>query len=210
MSRDTGFDSVDVSRSRARRPAAAGFSLIEVMVALIVLSVGLLGIARMQSLALSSTTVASQRSMAAIEAESLAAALHANRGYWTTADPAGATITIQGATFNVAGGAAALLAAQGTAPCISTASPCTPAALAAYDLLQWAAVVNSPVSPLLPNSTTTIACGAVTPISCSVTISWSENTVAVNVQEATAAAAAITNGTTAAIQVPTYMLYVEP
>jgi hypothetical protein len=70
--------------------------------------------------------------------------------------------------------------------------------------------VNSPVSPLLPNSTTTIACGAVTPISCTVTISWSENTVAVNAQEATAAAAAITNGTTAAIQVPTYMLYVEP
>jgi prepilin-type N-terminal cleavage/methylation domain-containing protein len=59
-----------------------GFSLIEVLVALIVVSVGLLGIAKMQAVAYSSTGVASKRSLAAIEAASLASSMHANRAYW--------------------------------------------------------------------------------------------------------------------------------
>ena len=45
-----------------------GFSLVEVMVALIVVSVGLLGLAKMEAVALASTTVAGNRSLAAIEA----------------------------------------------------------------------------------------------------------------------------------------------
>ncbi|PMU83799.1 type IV pilus modification protein PilV, partial [Pseudomonas sp. GW704-F3] len=74
-----------------------GFSLVEVMVALVVMSVGMLGIAKMQAAALSNTAVASTRSLAAIEASSLAASMHANRGYWSS--PAVATsITLTGAT----------------------------------------------------------------------------------------------------------------
>ena len=41
-----------------------------------------LGLANMEALAMSSTGVASPRSLAAIEASSLAAAMHANPGYW--------------------------------------------------------------------------------------------------------------------------------
>ena len=40
-----------------------GFSLIEVMVALIIVSVGLLGIAKMQALAYASTGIAGKRSL---------------------------------------------------------------------------------------------------------------------------------------------------
>ncbi len=70
---------------RSADPHSQGFSLVEVMVALVVLSIGLLGIAKMQALSLSSTTIASMRSLAALEASSLAAAMHENRGYWATA-----------------------------------------------------------------------------------------------------------------------------
>ena len=102
-----------------------GFSLIEVMVALIVLSVGLLGVAKMQALSLSSTTISNKRSMAAIEAASLAAAMHVNRGYWNAADAAAAKIAVAGTTVSVTSGApnlAAMLA--GVVPaCTSIVTP---------------------------------------------------------------------------------------
>jgi type IV pilus assembly protein PilV len=179
---------------------AKGFSLIEVMVAVIVLCVGLLGIARMQSLALSSTTVASQRGLAAIEAASLAATMHENRGYWTGGDPSNATINIQGTTYTYTNGAVALQGA-GNPSCTSVATPCTPAALAAYDLQNWAPQLQA----ILPNAIAIIQCGQLTPVSCLITISWSENAVAMNSQEAAAETAG-----QATMQNPTYMLYVEP
>ena len=53
-----------------------GFSLVEVMVAVIVICVGLLGIAKMQALALSNTTTSRLRALAAIEAAGLASAMN--------------------------------------------------------------------------------------------------------------------------------------
>ncbi len=179
---------------------SAGFSLIEVMVALIVLSVGLLGIARMQSVALSSTTVANKRSLAALQAASLAAMMHENRGYWTTGDPSGATITITGTTFSISGGAAALNGA-GTPDCSSAGAPCTPVQIAAYDLQQWATAVQS----VLPNDVVTIKCGTLTPVSCTALLQWSENVANLNAQSAGQASTS-----TASMQVPDYTLYIEP
>jgi type IV pilus assembly protein PilV len=179
-----------------------GFSLIEVMVALIVLSVGLLGIARMQSLALSSTSVASQRSMAAIEAESLAASMHENRGYWTTGDPSGATILIQGAALSVPTGAAVLLAAIPTTCTPAGTSPCTPAQLAAYDLQTWATDLRG----VLPGDRATVKCGTVTPVSCTINIVWAESAVAANSTQAQVQ----TSNPTSTVQNSTYTLYVEP
>jgi type IV pilus assembly protein PilV len=80
----------NLQRARCRGASTAGpaygrergFSLMEVMVALVVSTVGLLGLAKMEALGLSSTSVAGSRSLAAIEASSLAAAMHANPGYW--------------------------------------------------------------------------------------------------------------------------------
>lgn len=182
-----------------------GFSLIEVMVALIVLSVGLLGIARMQSLALSSTNTAQRRSIAAIEAASLAAAMHENRGYWTTSDPAGANISVAGTAFTFTG--APLLTAAGSPNCASGgAVPCTPVNVAAYDIRQWATALQQ----TLPNDQATVACGTLTPVSCTITIQWFENAVAVNAQAAQQATQNVANNTPAAIQNTTYILYVQP
>src|ERR1700727_3977341 len=72
---------------------ARGFSLMEVIVALVVSPVGLLGLAKMEALAMSSTGVASSRSLAAIEASSLAAATHPTPGYSQEGPPQGSYTT---------------------------------------------------------------------------------------------------------------------
>ncbi len=181
--------------------ATQGFSLIEVLVALIVLSVGLLGIAKMEALALSSTAVSSRRALAAIEAASLADAMHVNRGYWA-AGAAAANITLSGSTVTNP-------PASPIPTCtFGNGAPCTSAGLAAYDLQQWATAVNK----LLPAYQATVQCNNSTPIECSIQIQWSEQAVGMNNAQAQAAstAASETAGTATAIQNPTYTLYVEP
>lgn len=179
---------------------ARGFSLVEVLIALIVLSVGLLGIAKMEALALSSTTVSSRRALAAIEADSLADAMHVNRGYWA-ANAAAVNITVSGTTVTNP-------PASPTPDCSGAGAPCTSAGLAAYDLQQWANTVSS----LLPSFQATVQCNASTPVECSIQLQWSEQAVGMNNGQALAAStpATETGGTAAAIQNPTYTLYVEP
>jgi type IV pilus assembly protein PilV len=179
------------------------------MVALIVTSVGLLGIAKLEALALSSTGTASTRALVAMQAAGLASAMHSERAYWA-AGLAPAVTTATGTTIGNADLVAAL-AATGSL-CTSAAGRaqpyCTPTQMAAYDLLSWATAMQQ----LLPNYQTTITCSTVVavPIDCTIQIQWSENAVAVNAQEATQAANNQAANVSAAFQVPTYTLYVEP
>lgn len=174
------------------RPSDRGFSLVEVLVALIVLAVGLLGIAKMEALAISNISVANRRSLAAIQAQSLADAMHLNRGFWSTAAANAAVITVSGTTVTNA-------PVTPWPDCtFGKNAPCTPAGLASYDLQQWA----NNLSLLLPNDQATITCNNSAPIDCLITISWSEEAVAMN-------NAQVQTGTSA-IQNPTYTLYVEP
>ena len=170
-----------------------GFSLVEVLVALVVMSVGLLGIAKMQAVALSSTSVAGQRSLAALEAAGLAAEMHANRGYWGS--PAAAK------KFEVKGGTVTPL--PGTSADCSAIATCAPAVMATYDLQQWATSLQT--EALLPNYDAFIDCTVVTtPRSCTITIKWSEKSVALNSTAESQAESAT------AVNTPDYELYVEP
>jgi type IV pilus assembly protein PilV len=192
-------------RPHQRVAGARGFSLIEVLVALIIVSVGLLGIAKMQAVAFSSTGVASKRALAAIEAASLASSMHANRAYWSVSGVAPLNTTVTG--IAVASTDAALAT---NIDCTSAGSaPCNASQIAAYDVNSWAIALQG----LLGNSDqATIACVnpalPQTPVTCTITITWSENQVAINSQEAAAATAAGNN--LAALQLPSYELYVEP
>jgi type IV pilus assembly protein PilV len=199
------------------------------MVAVIVICVGLLGIAKMQALALSNTTTSRLRALAAIQAAGLAAAMHSNREYWAGAAPPVTTTFNLGRTGRIVSTDPTLQAEANTAltppglttpdtiqTCVGTANAtaiCGGAAgvvnLAAFDLARWAASLNA----LLPNPQSTIRCGAggATPPSCTIVISWSESAVAMNQQEAQAAPAirAANNGPMS-IEQPSYLLYVEP
>jgi len=183
------------------RRLCSGFSLVEVLVSMIVIAVGLLGIAKMQSLALSSTGVASLRSIAALEASALAATMHADRGYWAQ-NAAALNVTINGTTITPAAPFGAAV------NCLSGGAdaPCTPTKMAAYDVQQWANDVGG-ANGVLPGPVTQIACSGLTataPVSCTIQIVWGENAVAVN-QQGTAA-----SGGAASINTPVYTLYVQP
>jgi type IV pilus assembly protein PilV len=194
-----------ISTQIRSRPAATrhigGFSLIEVMVALIIVAVGMLGIAKMQALALSTTASSGVRSLVAIEAASLAASMHSNRDYWVgaptsftvgvqTTTPGTIVVTITDATntLNVA------------ANC-QTTTACTAAQLAAYDVQQWGTALGQ----VVPAALATINCQSATaPTSCNIQITWQENVVATN------NAAAAQSSAAGVLNSPQYTLYVEP
>jgi len=173
-----------------------GFSMIEVLVTMLVVSLGLLGIAKMQAAAISNTQVARVRSLIALQAGSLASFMHGNPGYWA-AGLAPATFTATGATITDATG---VLTA--TSPdCASAASaPCTPAQLAAHDVRDWVANFNAQ----FPSYTATVNCTTATgsPVSCNINLTWVENYIAIN-----RSTAAVSGAQTAT---QSFTLYVQP
>ena len=136
------------------RQRAHGFSLIEVLVALLVISIGLLGIAKMQALALSNTNGGRMRALAAIEAASLAATMQAERNYWgqLTANPTSVTVTgapgspptvtvtdtadsaLSGSVSCLPSTTTTIGLCTGAVSCISTTTPCTAQKMAAEPL----------------------------------------------------------------------------
>lgn len=200
-----------------RRPSidARGFSLVEVMIALIIIAVGMLGIAKLEAVVLSNTGTSRVRALVALQAASLADAMHADRDFWDgasgdwTANPLTVTATVaSGAVTLAATNSTTLNSALGS-PADCTAAACSHVNLAAYDINAW---VSGPASngnngglkAVLKNSTSTVSCSSATGVvTCTIQIVWSENTAAANQQEATA-------GAPAAFQQQTYTLVVEP
>lgn len=184
--------------------AARGFSLVEVLVALIIVSVGLLGIAKMQALLIADSGVSRVRALVALEASSLAASMHANRDYWASAPP-GVSVSVNPANAPAvsASGDAALSSGVSAAvanpqACESTVvTYCTPANMAGYDLAQWGLAMQS----LLPSATSQIQCqDANLQVYCTITIDWTENIANANTQEQGSAA----------LQHQSYQLVVSP
>ena len=174
----------------AARSGAGGFSLVEVLVALVIIGIGMLGIAKLQALAYASTGTSALRSLAALQASSLASAMHANRNYWSVV-PAGFQFQFTGNTITST--------TDNTLTGTKCSTACAAGPLAAYDVQQWLLAVNS----VLPNATGTISCNtinpATNPVTCGIQLIWGESNVAINAQAA---------GNTLAA--PTYTLYVVP
>jgi type IV pilus assembly protein PilV len=182
-----------------------GFSLVEVMVALIIICVGLLGIAKLEALMLSSTGTSRLRALVALQAESLADMMHANRDYWDGSStywvPANGVLALTATETSGATPTWVGTNAPGASPTSCANSICNSEQLAQYDLYNW----GSNLTNVLQNSTSTVDCSSDVGtglVSCTITIQWAENTVAANSQEAAA------GGT--AFQQQTYTLVVEP
>ncbi|WP_114239133.1 type IV pilus modification protein PilV [Dyella sp. C9] len=148
------------------RPFASpprGFTLLEVLVALVIISLGLLGIAAMQASAIVNTHASQTESVVSIEARSLADAMQANFNYWKNGSfPA--TIAVASSTLSDA-------TLEGISTnCTQTA--CKPQELAAYDLKQWGTQLQSQV----PGATANITCQIASPDECTIQITWQPKT----------------------------------
>jgi type IV pilus assembly protein PilV len=107
--------------SRSTRSGCEGFTLIEVLIAVLVLAIGLLGLAGLQSYSVASTHSAYLRSQATTLAYDIIDRMRANQS---------------------AAVVGAYLVAFGTQPatvtnCQSIGSTCTSADMAAFDVAQW-------------------------------------------------------------------------
>ena len=169
------------------RPGARGFTLIELLVTLVVVAVGLMGLAKLQAAATAETQVSRIRSIMTYQAESLAAAMRANRVYWADASGAVPTIAMKadGTITNT----------DSTLPDLKTqcTSACTPAVLAATDLQVW--FVDN-FHRQFPSATADVACTASSgPVTCDITLKWPERFVAINRSTAPAASDVSPTGT---------------
>jgi type IV pilus assembly protein PilV len=108
--------------TRGRHQASSGFSLLEVLIALVILSVGLLGIAALISTALKSNSSAYMRTQATALAYNIIDRMRANL-------PA-----VNNGSYNLAMPGAPSAA---TIPTVCTTSTCSSGTLATYDIGQW-------------------------------------------------------------------------
>lgn len=155
--------------------AARGVGLIEVMISLVVISIGLLGVAKLNALSIGNSRVSGSRSMAAVYLGSLSSAMHANGKYWQVpATVSTARITLTGRTL---GGDGSL--ASSTADCTyssgNTAPACSPLQMASHDLRTWGTSLEQ-----LPSGAGSVLCGNAVPVSCVITVSWAEKYIASN------------------------------
>ncbi|MCK9636039.1 type IV pilus modification protein PilV [Methylobacter sp. Wu8] len=126
-----------------------GFTLIEVLIAMLVLAVGLLGLAGLQATSLKNSQSAYNRSQATQLAYDLSDRMRANiigKANYTTVLPSSATAK----------------------PNCLTTTGCSPADMAENDLFEW----NSAVRNSLPSGIGTIA---VTSNTFTITITWDED-----------------------------------
>jgi type IV pilus assembly protein PilV len=128
-----------------------GFTLLEVLIALLILSIGLLGLAALQTTGLRSNEMASMRTNSTMLAYDISDRMRANPQGITDGD------------YVIDSGPV-----TGTADCI--AGDCTTSQLATFDLLQWKAAIA-----VLPGGQGDITQTAGPPLVHTITVRWDEN-----------------------------------
>ena len=183
-----------------------GFSLIEVLVSIIVIAVGLLGLAKMQTLSIANTQVSGGRSLIALQAASFAANMHSDKGYWQVTSTVATPVSppcLTACTFSGSStitDANSVLTSPPSAACTAAAT-CTPGKIAALDVKTWMANIYQQV----PTYAASVNCtnSTTTPTNCTIKITWVEKSIGANNTTASLMAAQNT-------QTQSYYLYVQP
>jgi type IV pilus assembly protein PilV len=160
-----------------RNSPTRGFTLLEVLVALLIFSLGVLGMAGLLAMSVRTNHSAYLRTQATFLAQSIADRMRANASWalWTNA-------------YNGSWTAPASSTNAANCQAGGTTTSCTYSDVANRDIAVW----TSQVSRFLPNATESINCSGAPSIpvstyqmlppyggTCTITINWSESTLAV-------------------------------
>lgn len=148
----TGISIIVMHRIKHSRNKQHGFTLLEVMIALLVLSIGLLGLAALQTTGLRSNEMASMRTTSTMLAYDISERMRANSRGTIDSD------------YLIGSGAV-----TGSVP-DCTLADCTTAQMATFDLSQWKAAIA-----LLPGGQGDITRTAGLPLVHTITVRWDEN-----------------------------------
>lgn len=151
--------------ARKQNAAARGFTLVEVLVALLVISIGLLGVAKLVLAAVKANDSAYLRGQASALAYSILDDMRANRAY-----------AVSNLGYNVGFGAYA----NPGFTCTGVASTCTPAQIAKYDLYMWKQQLSSAskvTSGALPSGDGQIvmAVSGTGQVTATITVEWDDS-----------------------------------
>ena len=157
----------------------SGVAMIESLIAFLIIVFGLLGIGALQSLAIGSTKVAADRSLASIQASALLSRINSNDLFWQSIQPGfDISISAAGVIADLGGtGEGAALEALGT-DC--SAAICTPQETAAYNIKSWAQFGSSfggtgGIQDRLPAASARIQrIGNDFPVMLEVSVTWNE------------------------------------
>jgi type IV pilus assembly protein PilV len=160
------------SQSRTSR----GFTLVEVLVSLVILSVGMLGMAKLVLVSAHSNDSAYLRSQATALAYEILDKMRAN--------PTGA----------LAGNYATALGAMPAAPtsCIGTGTVCTPLQIALWDVYSWKQHLTTGTDTAgtrtgaMPSGTASIVTSGTSPVTATVVVQWDDAAAQVVYGEAAA------------------------
>lgn len=162
---------------RARRHAA-GFTLVELLVTMVIVAVGILGIVKLEAAGVAESQVSRVRSLMTFQAESLASSMRANRGYWASTTAAFSSTW----TTATSGTQSYPMSGNATDDTCQTAA-CSNSEMAYADLKAWSVAFAT----AFPSAKFTVACSAsctagssTAPRSYDITLTWSEKTLAVN------------------------------
>lgn len=141
----------------ARQGLEQGFTLLEVLIAIVIVSIGLLTVASLQVVTQKANYDAVQRTTASLLANELAERMRTNPG--TEADNNVLADYLVPTTAPLGGGS---ITTEPTPACISGA-PCSPAQLAARDLWEWERALDGQAELSATNAQTG---GLVNPTAC--------------------------------------------
>jgi type IV pilus assembly protein PilV len=168
-----------------------GFTLLEVLIAMVIVAIGLIGLAKMQMLSVSATKDAGSRTLAAMHVSNLVSSMHSNKSYWASG-AAPASFTASGTNITDSTHVLDRLIIGGCT------SACSPADVASVDVSSWVQLMNSqfPFYDAKIDCTNNIS----QPVSCQIYVTWMEKTIAVNK----------TTSASASSQQESFSVFVEP
>jgi type IV pilus assembly protein PilV len=150
-----------VTKRASSGPKDSGFTLIEVLVSLVVFSIGLLGMAKLVLVSAHANDSAYLRSQATALAYQILDNMRSNMSAATT------------------NGYNTPLGATPAAPtsCVGTGTVCSPAQQAAWDVYSWTQHLNAAnnLGGGLPSGTGSVVTSATVPVTATITVQWDDS-----------------------------------